>query len=254
MGIPAFSSPEAIWGIEDLLVFSAAIVSVALVSKALENRLQSRHVVVRGWYLFLVFSGFVLSALFVVALFGGWRVGMAAGKSMMPTLPESSALVVNSHSYGLRRPFSGWWRTPRVPSSGDVAMFHVHIDGKSLLLAKRVVGLPGDRVGYRDGELFVNAVRVSGPAVQSPPRYAGGVRVDSSTAYLANAAPFSVLSPQAGQSNLFFEGVVPEKHVFVVGDNWAESYDSRDFGPIPLDSLRGKVRWAWSEKTGWISL
>ena len=252
MDIPAFSSPEAMWGIEDILVFAAALVSIALIQKALENRRGATNVLTRGGYLFLALSGMFFTLVFGVALLGGWRVGLASGKSMMPTLSESSTLVVDSYSYGFRRPFDGWWGEPRTPTSGDVAMFHARIEGEQMLLAKRVVALPGDRVEYRDGDLFVNAVRLASSETTGS-SFLGGVRVDNAMAHLPSSS-FQVFSPQPGQSRLFFEGVVPPGHVFLVGDNWAESYDSRDFGPVPMHALRGRVRWAWSEKAGWVSL
>lgn len=252
MDIPAFASPEAMWGIEDVLVFSSTLVSLALIFKSLENRRRAPHILAQGWYLFLAAAGVALSVLFLAALLGGWRVSMAAGKSMLPTLSQSTTLVVDSHSYGHRKPFLGWWGLPRLPQSGDVALFHARIEGQERMLAKRVVGLPGDKVEYRDGQLFVNSVRLSGDSTH-PQSYTGGVRVDTAPARLSSSS-FYVLSPRPGQSRLSFEGVVPEGHVFLVGDNWAESYDSRDFGPVPLKALRGRVRWAWSEQNGWVAL
>jgi signal peptidase I len=96
------------------------------------------------------------------------------------------------------------------PHVGDVAVL-TGPDGE--VFAKRIVALGGARVEIRDGVLFVD---------QKPRResYVDYSRVDG-----------------------FFFGParVPKDTVFVLGDNRGDSQDSRDFGPIPVDDLIGRV-------------
>ena len=82
------------------------------------------------------------------------------------------------------------------------------------LLLKRAVALGADEVSIEDGVLLVNGVPVDEPYVDLS-------RVDG---------------------NYFGPRVVPAGSVFVLGDNRADSVDSRDFGPVPLTALVGRVR------------
>lgn len=90
-------------------------------------------------------------------------------------------------------------------------------EGADELMLKRVAGLAGDTVAIRDGWLHVNNRRVDEP-------------------YLDHASVDSVY---------FGPVVVPDGAVFVLGDNRAESKDSRDFGPVLTSELEGKVLFQW---------
>lgn len=100
---------------------------------------------------------------------------------------------------------------------GDLAVVSAPDDGR--LVVKRVVGLPGDRLAIRDALLFVDGKRVPEP-------YVDHSRIDA----------------------LFYgPKVVPARQVWVLGDNRAESIDSRDYNGVPYSSVHGRVlvRW-WS--------
>jgi len=94
---------------------------------------------------------------------------------------------------------------------GDVVVFTSRA-GDELML-KRLVGMPGDRVAIRDGRLFVNGVRIK-------------------ESYVDHAAMDSVY---------YGPVLVPDGAVLVLGDNRAESEDSRSFGPVPMDRIEGRV-------------
>lgn len=98
---------------------------------------------------------------------------------------------------------------------GDLVTFRRAGSGE--LILKRVSGVPGDTVAIRDGRLFVNGSRVDEP-------YVDHSRVDAA----------------------FFGPVqVPDGTVFVLGDNRANSSDSRDFGPVADADLVGRVVLHW---------
>ncbi|HEY0616591.1 MAG TPA: signal peptidase I [Kribbella sp.] len=96
------------------------------------------------------------------------------------------------------------------PARGDLVVF----DGPDGPLVKRVAAIAGDEVGIEDGQLVVNARIVPEPAV------------DQSTVDGMYYGPVTV----------------PSGSVFVLGDNRANSVDSRTLGPVPLDALIGQVR------------
>jgi signal peptidase I len=97
------------------------------------------------------------------------------------------------------------------PRRGDLVVFR-QPDGGSLAV-KRIVGVAGDRVGIEDGILAVNGHR-------QRESYVDQRQVDSV---------------------YFGPVVVPSGDVFVMGDNRADSHDSRDYGAVPTRSLIGRV-------------
>lgn len=105
--------------------------------------------------------------------------------------------------------------TPRFGQleRGDLVVFKA--PATRALMVKRVVALAGDRVGLADGRLVVNGHR-------------------RAEAYVDLASVDSVY---------FGPEVVPAGSVFVMGDDRADSVDSRDFGPVPLDRVLGRVLW-----------
>jgi signal peptidase I len=104
------------------------------------------------------------------------------------------------------------------PGRGDVVVFH-HPTGSELTV-KRVVGLPGDLVESQEGR-----VRVSGRVLDEP--------------YAINDGSIRIL-PQ----------IVPANHLFVLGDNRRDSYDSRHWGPLPDGLVVGRARLVlWSSSS-----
>lgn len=96
---------------------------------------------------------------------------------------------------------------------GDVVVMSKP-DGSASYFVKRLVAGSGDRVALINGLLYVNGVPSPPPGLPDTP-------VES--------------LPDRSWA-------VPEDHIFVVGDNRSDSYDSRDFGPVPEALLRGRLR------------
>ncbi|WP_173931261.1 signal peptidase I [Chelativorans sp. Marseille-P2723] len=172
--------------------------------------------------------------------------------SMRPTLLEGDYLFVTKWAYGYSRhslPFSPpifsgrIWGSP--PERGDVAVFKFPPD-PSLDYIKRVIGLPGDRVQMRDGQLFINgeAVKrekigeINDPDITEMPR-----PVDVYRETLPNGVSYETLdlSPNSIGDNTR-EFVVPEGHYFMMGDNRDNSTDSRfSVGFVPEENLVGRA-------------
>ena len=80
--------------------------------------------------------------------------------SMMPTLLDGDFILVNKFAYGLRLPVADTkFMDIGAPQRGDVVVFRRPDTGEDYI--KRVIGLPGDEVEYRNGVLFVNDERVA---------------------------------------------------------------------------------------------
>ena len=122
-------------------------------------------------------------------------------ESMVPTLEVGDRVFVNKFIYRFTE-----------PERGDVVVFE-SVNGGEEDLIKRVVGVAGDEVEVRNGTLLVNGE-------------------DREEPYLNRNLPFN---------DSYGPTEVPEGHVFVMGDNRANSADSRVFGPLPIENIEGEA-------------
>ena len=166
--------------------------------------------------------------------------------SMMPTLLVGDFILVNKFDYGIRLPVLN---TKIIdigePKRGDVVVFRYPKD-PSVDYIKRVVGLPGDRIGYYNKILHINGK----PIAQVPAGvYVGkGSGVSMSGAgerqeQLGDVQHKILVMPRT--PGLEGEFVVPENQYFVMGDNRDNSNDSRYWGTVPEENLVGKAFRIW---------
>jgi signal peptidase I len=164
--------------------------------------------------------------------------------SMEDTLLIGDYLLVNKFIYGVRIPFTdAKVLSLRDPRRGDVVVFLFPDDARNNKLffwqkkdfIKRVIGLPGDRVAMVDQVVYVNG---------SPYRLPQEVHKGA----------------QGGETPLLYnmeETVVPPGQYFVMGDNRDRSYDSRFWGFVPVEYIRGLAfikHWSWdSEKSNFFA-
>ena len=166
--------------------------------------------------------------------------------SMMPTLLTGDFILVNKFDYGIRLPVLDTKIVDiGLPERGDVVVFRFPDDPATPFI-KRVVGVPGDRIGYYDKVLYVN----DEPMDQSPVgRYVGsgsGTVMSGASLRVERlpGADHQILVQPAARS-VQGEVVVPEGHYFVLGDNRDNSRDSRYWGTVPVDLLIGKAFRIW---------
>jgi signal peptidase I len=168
--------------------------------------------------------------------------------SMIPTLLIGDFIVVNKYAYGLRLPVT---HTKILsigePKRGEVIVFRYPVDERVNFI-KRLVGLPGDTVQYRNKQLFVNGERV---ATTPLGRYASE-EIKCSTAR-PDAMLFEEQLGEVGHRILLHsnsrdadgEWRVPEGHYFVMGDNRDRSNDSRAWEFVPEENLMGRAVGIW---------
>ena len=123
-------------------------------------------------------------------------------ESMVPTLEVGDRVLANKFIYRFTD-----------PERRDIVVFDSVDEDDDQTLIKRVVGVAGDEIQVQGGVLYVN-----GEAQDEP--------------YL-NDADLS--------RGFYGPTVVPEGHIFVMGDNRGNSADSRVFGPLPLENLKGEA-------------
>lgn len=178
----------------------------------------------------------------VVALLFRYYVGtptIVKQPSMYPTLQENQRLWLNRWNRTIKKmPERGDIVTFEAPSKTVLSFddieksqvaryengptgfwgklsFYVLENGKMSYI-KRVIGLPGDHVVIKDGKVYINNKEFNEPYLQP------GVITDNGRGYCTDI-------------------VVPEKSVFLMGDNRSQSTDSRCFGCVPLEKIESKV-------------
>lgn len=139
--------------------------------------------------------------------------------SMEPTLMIGDHILVNKFIYGIKIPFIRKTILPiKKPERGDVIVFIFPKD-ESKDFIKRVIGLPGDTIEIKNRKIYIN----------------GKLFHDKYGYYDEN--PGGSLY----QMDNFGPTVVPEGHYFVMGDNRNHSYDSRYWGFVPEENIKGKA-------------
>jgi signal peptidase I len=171
-------------------------------------------------------------------LFEAFRI---PSESMERTLLVGDFLFVNKAIYGAEVPFVGWHLPKfRDPERGDLVIFDSVEDGKTKVV-KRVIGLAGDTIEMRDRTIYRNGLALPEPYAQydttkpvDGPQYREKIRNWQT--------PFMVGSPAANywpDRNNWGPVVIPEGHLFVMGDNRDSSWDGRYWGFLPRDNVRG---------------
>lgn len=207
----------------------------------------------------------VLFALFIRwALFEAYVIPTG---SMLPSLLIHDHIFVNKFNYGLRVPFSEKWLVKfSEPKRGEVIVFKYPVDMTTFFI-KRVVGLPGDKIYYEAGTLYINDKE----AIKTPPGdnkdfdwlrdedfQDGGTVSDAKDNYshfLENLGegtkPHNVLLRKGESFESFGPVIVPEGQLFMMGDNRDRSADSRRWGFMPKENILGRasVVWLSCEKT-----
>ncbi len=172
--------------------------------------------------------------------------------SMRPTLLEGDYLFVTKWAYGYSKyslPFSPDIFSGRIwggsPERGDVAVFKLP-PNPSLDYIKRVIGLPGDTIQVRDGQLFINDEPVQRELVghvDNPDITEVNRPVEVWRETLPNGISYETLNLTNNSiGDNTEEYVVPPNHYFMMGDNRDNSTDSRfSVGYVPYENLVGRA-------------
>jgi signal peptidase I len=170
--------------------------------------------------------------------------------SMVPTLEVGDYILVNKFTYGIRLPVI---RTKVLelnePKRGDVMVFFPpHMNNTYFI--KRVVGLPGDTVTYRNKQLYVNGERVERESVAENSERDSRYHLDHETlGETEHLMQVDSLRPATD----FYEVVQPG-HYFMMGDNRDNSSDSRVWGQVPEQDIVGKAFAIWMHWDSFLSI
>ncbi|TAA45841.1 signal peptidase I [Corallincola spongiicola] len=277
-----------------LLLFTGAMADIAL----------QRHVSANAWYQYFSFSllvmivgpihtyfaatanhqplrrwyshwwGLLLSCFSLVAILGGLRIlfiepFQIPSASMSPTLTPGQHVIVNKIGFNNLRFADRTFHqaAPRnPPKRGDLVVFQYPL-APEIAYVDRVVGLPGDRILYRDKKVFLQ------PACNKPLQPCTALNAleprNSEASQVINGQHGAVvvaneqlgdtqyqiwLTPNRQEPSAHYyrqpnqdigEWTVPAGHYFVMGDNRDNSVDSRFWGFVPAENLIGNVAFAW---------
>jgi signal peptidase I len=173
--------------------------------------------------------------------------------SMIPTLQVGDHIFVNKLIYGVHIPFTDikLGEHYREPRRGEIIVFEHPKQPQKGILIKRVIAVGGDQVQVMGHDVFVNGQKV--------PREREGVAHwydydDKSERWFDGDA--DTWSEQLGQAHFTIQTLndtltsfaprqVPQGNIFVMGDNRDNSDDSRFWGFVPLDKVRGRAMFVW---------
>lgn len=221
-----------------------------------ENGSQATYISeheIEPWYLDYARSFFpVLLIVFLLRGFVAEPFRIPSG-SMLPTLEVGDFILVNKFKYGIRLPILHTKIMPiDNPQRGDIMVFRYPRDNKTHFI-KRVIGLPGDLIEYRNKRLSINSKPVANDASGSYVPFSSGskkhqvarfsqfVPVDEAD---SEQVAFSILVDNLKRSRSF-RAVVPAGHYFMMGDNRDNSQDSRSWGFVPGNNIVGEAFFVW---------
>ena len=190
--------------------------------------------------------------------------------SMLSTMFIGDHVFVSKFTYGAHVPFTKLTLHPvRDPKRGEIAVFALGRGPNGVIcpldrcpdfpaegFVKRIVGLPGDTVAYRDGKLFLNGMAQETRDLDQTFTDERGVKMRVLEEDLEGCRHIVLDIP--GTGGLTQEPmIVPPDHYFLMGDNRDNSNDSRAWGTVHRDDLKGPVLinyWSWNNSHSWFAM
>ena len=165
--------------------------------------------------------------------------------SMIPGLKVGDFILVNKHSYGLKvNRIGNAFALSADPEYGDVVVFippHVNVP-----YIKRLIGKPGDTIGYLNKKIYVNGKAIQQEFISS---------TDEETFLKETLGSADrIIRIVGGSASYPEEFIVPADHYFVMGDNRDNSSDSRYWGFVPRQNFMGTGELIWMTWECWTCL
>lgn len=184
---------------------------------------------------------FVIALGLLLTVASVFQVSKVSGHSMDPTMQNGSYLVSNKYS--------------ELKRFDIVVAKELDKNGKPYAVVKRIIGLPGDTIEYKDDVLYINGVKTDEPYLHEYLKAFNDNRLEDEYSYSKDMQDLALYSPAfttqkvdlvTKESNLEpenFKVEVPVTGYFLIGDNRIVSRDSREIGAFPRENIVGKVVW-----------
>ncbi len=222
-----------------LAVFFYAAVDAGLLARRIGSHYAPKEY--NRWYLYLL----------LIAVAVGYPSNMSGtirehvlqafkipSTSMAPGILPDDRVFLNKAVYGIH-----------PPQRGDVVVF-IYPDDRRLYFIKRLVALPGDSIEIKDNKVWINDQPLA--YTNTYPK-AINFKAKKETAYLQernHRRNYAIMIENNNAANMA-KTTVPHGHCFVLGDNRANSRDSRHFGPVPLADVKGRVDYIYWPALKW---
>lgn len=219
-----------------------ALLDVLIFSKRRPNHQKPNYIIEMSRSFFPVFFAVLILRSFLIEPF---RIPSG---SLMPTLFVGDFVAVNKFSYGLRLPvLENTIFSVSHPKTGEIAVFRWPPD-PSYDYIKRVIGVGGDKISYHNKVLTINGKEMSQTFVDYTVDESSGAPVARYRENLNNVEHDIFVRPDVPAVD--FDIVVPEGQYFMMGDNRDDSADSRFWGFVKDEYLRGKAFLVWMSWNG----
>ena len=190
------------------------------------------------------FSSSIFPVLFVVLILRSFFIEpyKIPSGSMIPTLMIGDFILVDKNIYGYKIPLTNITLFENEnPKRGDVVVFKYPED-QSINYIKRVIGLPGDKILYKNKRLYINDSEY--PLIKVEHSY-DPIEIADGNVFIENNLQKEYMILNQSNPPFNFEYYVPNGTYFVLGDNRDNSNDSRFWGPVPEENLVGKAFYIW---------
>lgn len=191
--------------------------------------------------LMFMIAPFVLVLGLMLTLLSIYQLNKVDGHSMDPTLSDKSYLIVNKYA--------------KLNRFDVVVAKELDSEGKPYSVVKRIIGMPGDVIEYKNDVLYVNGTETDEPHVKQYLDAWKENRLDKEYSYDSDLQAKSLLSlgfttqdkdlitKELNLDPSVFKVEVPLTGYFLIGDNRIVSRDSREVGAFPRENIVGKVIW-----------
>lgn len=161
--------------------------------------------------------------------------------SMIPNLLIHDHIVVKKFAYGLHVPFSNKWLLQwSQPQRGDIVVFK-YPENPEIYYIKRLIGLPGDVVEVRNGQISINGEKLKLTAFTDPINEKGFFYFHETNGNKTYSIRF-LFDSDNGEVQVY---KIPDKQYFFMGDNRDQSSDSRVWGYVKEEYIVGKAWVVW---------
>lgn len=190
-----------------------------------------------------IFELFFLIFLILLVRYSFWEPFKVPSESMLPNLLVGDFVFANKYFYSFKLPFIKHIFLTSFFEKGDVVIF-INKNGRYV---KRIIGLPNDKFVYKNKCIFINDIKIKKEILFCNYLFNKSVSCYL-LEYLSPYKEFLIkikLNEYSSKSFKFFDLIISDFKFFVIGDNRDDSHDSRFFGSILFDEIKGKAFFIW---------